>query len=106
MERPAEIEDEKFLEIDKSLNLFNRTFYLYKNNCVLPRTFLVNHYMVISDSRQLLDTIFKTGTDVSKVAFFNESYPELSQFHLNDGSDKGFMGDVKVKRYSPHDIAV
>ena len=106
MKRPAEIEDEKFVNVDKSLDLFNKTFYIYKNDCVLSRFFLANDYKVISEDRQLLNILFKTGTDVSKVAFFNESYPELSQFHLNDGSDKGFMGDVKVKHYSPHDIAV
>ena len=75
------------------------TLRIYENTKVLPRVFLVSKYRVLSESKEIIDTLRKTEFDPTKEVILEED-PKVSL------TSDSLTGEAEIIAYAPNNVAV
>ena len=75
-------------------------FKVYENLEALPRTFLVNDYLVLKDNREIIEKIFSSDFDPSKTVILERESTQSINF------TKENLGKAEFVSYSPNKVII
>ncbi|NCN58335.1 YfhO family protein [Candidatus Microgenomates bacterium] len=91
--------EERFPAESFKLEWEDDKYRIYQNLDSLPRSFLVNDYVVLKDKQEIADTLFSETFDLSKTVIVEE---ELSF----DRSQNCAVGTSKITSYTPNRVEI
>lgn len=74
----------------------------YQNREALPRAFLVNEYVVVTDPQKIMDIIFDPQVDLKKTVVLEEKPEGFSQ----NENEEGDMKEVNIISYQPNEVNI
>ncbi|HEX8931959.1 MAG TPA: YfhO family protein [Patescibacteria group bacterium] len=98
----AEYKPDKSTFPDKDYKLIwqKSPWQIYENLNVLPRTFLVNDYQIISDNKKEIQTLFSPNFNIRKTIIINKT----PQFSIDNKTD--LKGLAQIITYTPNKVII